>query len=118
MFFRKNLTYLKRDRTIYLDCIAIKAVRCWQHWLISRHFKIFSDHTQFEKVNIKSRSHEKLGDVTFYLSNFDFEIIYYPDKSMLEADCLSKNHRVSRERTGRYCRKFNKNGSKEYNNNR
>lgn len=39
---------------------------------------------------MKSRSDEEVGDLTYYLSQYDFEIKYYPGKYNLEADCLSR----------------------------
>ncbi|KAL7299361.1 hypothetical protein TKK_0007931 [Trichogramma kaykai] len=42
-------------------------------------------------MNIKARTDEELGDLTYYLSQYDFEIIYRPGKDNLEADCLSRN---------------------------
>lgn len=91
-FSRKLNESQKRKKAIYLECIAIKeSVKYWQHWLIGKHFKVFSDHKPLEKMNIKARTDEELGDLTYYLSQFDFEIIYYPGKNNLEADCLSRN---------------------------
>ncbi|KAK9886172.1 hypothetical protein WA026_015683 [Henosepilachna vigintioctopunctata] len=92
-YFSKKLSESqKRKKAIYLECIAIKeSVKYWQHWLIGKHFKIFSDHRPLENMNIKARTDEELGDLTHYLSQFDFEIIYHPGKNNLEADCLSRN---------------------------
>lgn len=42
-------------------------------------------------MNIKARTDEELGDLTHYLSQFDFQIIYNPGKNNIEADCLSRN---------------------------
>lgn len=42
-------------------------------------------------MNIKSRTDEELGDLTYYLSQYDFEVKYSPGKNNLEADCLSRN---------------------------
>ncbi|KAL3281686.1 hypothetical protein HHI36_004892 [Cryptolaemus montrouzieri] len=72
--------------------MAIKeAIKYWQHWLIRKHFKVFSDHKPLERMNIKARTDEELGDLTYYLSQFDFEMIYHPASENLEADCLSRN---------------------------
>ncbi|KAL3279587.1 hypothetical protein HHI36_017093 [Cryptolaemus montrouzieri] len=70
--------------------MAIKeAVKYWQHWLIGKHFKVFSDHKPLERMNIKARTDEELGDLAYY--QFDFEIIFHPGSENLEADCLSRN---------------------------
>jgi len=58
---------------------------------MGRPFKVFSDHKPLEKLNIKTRTDEELGDLTYYLSQYDMEVIYHPGKDNLEADCLSRN---------------------------
>lgn len=91
-FSRKLNESQKRKKAIYLECLAIKeAVKYWQHWLIGKKFKVFSDHKPLEKLNIKARTDEELGDLTYYLSQFNFEVIYSPGKNNLEADSLSRN---------------------------
>lgn len=82
----------KRKKTVYLECLAVKeALEYWQYWLLGRSFKVFSDHKPLQKMNIKVRTDEELGDLTQYLSQYNFEIIYNPGKNNLEADCLSRN---------------------------
>lgn len=92
-YFSKKLNEAqKKKKAIYLECLAIKeAVKYWRHWLLGRSFKIFSDHKPLEKMNIKARTDEELGDLTYYLSQYDFQIIYNPGRNNLEADCLSRN---------------------------
>ncbi|CAK1595115.1 unnamed protein product [Parnassius mnemosyne] len=42
-------------------------------------------------MNLKSRTDEELGDLIYYLSQYEFKIKYNPGKENLEADCLSRN---------------------------
>lgn len=92
-YFSKKLNEVqKRKKAIYLECLAIKeCVKYWQHLLIGRKFIVFSDHKPLENMNIKTRTDEELGDLTFYLSQYDFQVKYAPGKYNLEADCLSRN---------------------------
>lgn len=92
-YFSKKLNESqKRKKAIYLECLAIKeAVRYWQYWLIGKSFTVYSDHKPLENMNLKSRTDEELGDLTYYLSQYDFKIKYAPGKNNLEADCLSRN---------------------------
>lgn len=52
---------------------------------------MYSDHKPLENLNIKARTDEELGDLTYYLSQFDFNIKYIPGKLNTEAHCLSRN---------------------------
>jgi len=90
-YFSKKLNAAKKKKkAIYLECLAIKeTVRYWQYWLIGK--SVYSDHKPLENMNIKSRTDEELGDFTYYLSQYDFQIKYAPGKDNLEADCLSRN---------------------------
>lgn len=92
-YFSKKLNDIqKRKKAVYLECLAIKeCVKYWQHLLIGRKFTVFSDHKPLENMNIKSRTDEELGDLTYYLSQYDFQIKYSPGKYNIEADCLSRN---------------------------
>lgn len=92
-YFSKKLNESqKKKKAIYLECLAIKeAVKYWQHWLFGKHFTVYTDHKPLENLNIKSRTDEDLGDLTYYLSQYDFTIKYNPGKSNQEADCLSRN---------------------------
>lgn len=92
-YFSKKLNNAQmKKKAIYLECLAIKeAVKYWQYWLIGKRFTVFTDHKPLEKMNIKSRTDEDLGELTYYLSQFNFEVIYSPGKYNLEADALSRN---------------------------
>ncbi|CAB3260715.1 unnamed protein product [Arctia plantaginis] len=92
-YFSKKLNdSQKRKKAIYLECLAIKeAIKYWQYWLIGRKFTVFSDHKPLENLNIKARTDDELGELTFYLSQYDFNIKYIPMKNNTEADSLSRN---------------------------
>jgi len=91
-FLRKLNEYQKKKKVIYVECIAIReAVRYWQYWLMGRRFTVFSDHKPLENLRIKARTDEELGDLLNNLLQYDFEVIYKPGSSNIEADCLSRN---------------------------
>ena len=92
-YFAKKLNEAqKKKRPIFLECLAIReAKRCWQYWLIGKCFTVNKDHRPLEKLNIKSRPDEELGDLTYYISQYDVTIKYSPGKDNVEADCLSRN---------------------------
>lgn len=92
-YFSKKLNDAqKKKKAIYLECLAIKeAVKYWQYWLIGKPFTVYSDHKPLENMNLKSRTDEELGDLTYYLSQYEFKIKYAPGRQNLEADCLSRN---------------------------
>lgn len=92
-YFSKKLNQSqKQKKAVYLECLAIKeAIKYWQYWLIGKSFTVYSDHKPLENLNIKSRTDDELGDLTYYLSQYDFKIKYAPGKNNIEADCLSRN---------------------------
>lgn len=92
-YFSKKLNEVqKRKKAVYLECLAIKeCVKYWQHLLIGRKFTVFSDHKPLENMNIRCRTDEELGDLSYYLSQYDFQVKYSPGKYNTEADCLSRN---------------------------
>lgn len=91
-FSRKLNDAQKKKKAVYLECLAIKeAVKYWQYWLMNKPFTVFSDHKPLENMNIKARTDEDLGELTYYLSQYNFEIKYAPGKNNIEADCLSRN---------------------------
>ncbi len=91
-FSRKLNDFQKKKKAIYIECIAIReAIKYWQYWLIGRQFTVFSDHKPLENLRIKARTDEELGDLLHNLLQYDFQIVYKPGPSNIEADCLSRN---------------------------
>lgn len=92
-YFSKKLNkYQKNKKAIFLECLAIKeALKFWQYWLMGRKFVVITDHKPLEGRELRTRPDEELGDMTHFLSQFDFDIKYEPGKENVEADCLSRN---------------------------
>lgn len=92
-FFSKKLNASqKKKKAIFLECLAIKeSLKFWQHWLLGKSFTIYTDHKPLENLNIKNRTDDELGDMTHYLSQYNFVIKYNPGRDNIEADCLSRN---------------------------
>lgn len=91
-YSRKLSEKEKRMDIIHLECKAIKdAIKFWQYYLIGRKFTVCSDHKPLENLRTKARTDEILGDLIFYLSQFNFHIIYKKGKENILADLLSRN---------------------------
>ncbi|KAL7287791.1 hypothetical protein TKK_0018168 [Trichogramma kaykai] len=80
-FSRKLNEAQKKKKAVFLECLAIKeAIAFWQYWLLGKPFTVVTDHKPLENLNIKSRIDEELGDLTYYISQFDVKIKYSPGK--------------------------------------
>jgi hypothetical protein len=92
-FFSKKLSDAqKKKKAIYIESLAVReAIRYWRYWLIGRRFTVYSDHKPLQYLNLKARTDEELGDLANELLQFDFEVLYKPGSTNLEADCLSRN---------------------------
>lgn len=58
---------------------------------MGKKFLVHSDHKPLENFNVKNTNDPELLQILHYISQFNFDIIYNPGKSNLEADCLSRN---------------------------
>lgn len=90
-FSRKLTPTEKKLGAIYIECKAIReAIRHWQYYLIGRPFTVCTDHRPLISLKTKARTDELLGDMVFYLSQFNFKLIYKPGKENVMADWLSR----------------------------
>jgi len=92
-YFSKKLNNSqKKKKAIFLECLAIKeSLKFWQQWLIGNSFIVYTDYKPLKNLNIKNRTDEELDDMTHYLSQYNFKIIYNLGKENTEADYLSRN---------------------------
>lgn len=75
-----------------MEYSAIKeALRYWQHWLLGHKFVVISYHKPLENLKMKSRTDEELGDLVYYLSQYDFTIKYSPGKYNIKVHTLSRH---------------------------
>ncbi|GBP09688.1 hypothetical protein EVAR_76654_1 [Eumeta japonica] len=51
----------------------------------------YEDHKPLENMNIKSRTDEELGDLTYYLSQYDFTVKYIPGKRECRSRLFESN---------------------------
>lgn len=63
----------------------------WQYWLLGKSFLVFTNDKPLEIINVKCKTDEVLGDLTYYLSQNDYHVKYSPGKDNAKADCLSRN---------------------------
>lgn len=67
-YFSKKLNKTQKKESNLSRTMTIKeAAKYWQHWLIGRPFIVYFDHKPLENLNIKARTDEELGDLTYYL---------------------------------------------------
>ena len=52
---------------------------------------MITDHKPLANLNLKARTDEELGDISNYLSQYNFTISYRPGEENGEADALSRN---------------------------
>ncbi|CAH2095762.1 unnamed protein product [Euphydryas editha] len=92
-YFSKKLNESQKNKkAIFLECLAIKeSIKFCQHWLIGNYFTVYTDHKPLEKLNIRNKPDDELGDMSHYLSQYNCKIKYFPEKNNTEADCLSRN---------------------------
>lgn len=76
-FSKKNTESEGRQPPIVLECRAIKeAIAFWHHYLYGRHFTVITDPKPLENLKTKAQVDTKLGEMLFYLSQYDFNVIY------------------------------------------
>lgn len=91
-FSRKLNDAQKKKKAVYIELIAIReAINYWKYWLLGTHFTVITDHRPLENLNLKARTDEELGDMTYDLLQYDFQVKYQPGRLNSEADCLSRN---------------------------
>jgi len=84
----------KNYATIEKECLAIVwTVRKFRHYLVGAHFVICTDHKPLEWLEFSKTSKacsQRLQRWSLKLRAFDFDIIYLPGSTNLNADALSR----------------------------
>lgn len=81
----------KRYSTIEKEMLGVVwATRTFRPYLLGRHFTIFTDHQPLKGIaNLKDQT-SRLARFRHKLSEYDFNIVYKPGKTNLNADALSR----------------------------
>jgi len=91
-FSVKNTESEGKQPPIVLECRAIKeAIAFWHHYLYGKHFFVITDHKPLESLKTQAQVNTKLGEMIYYLSQYDFKVIYRKGEENAEADALSRN---------------------------
>ncbi|GBG71810.1 hypothetical protein CBR_g9219 [Chara braunii] len=75
------------ERELYALVYALKS---WKHYLLGRHFTVYSDHSTLKWIKTQPRLSDKLVRWSAFLDTFDFELKTIKGKSNVVADALSR----------------------------
>ncbi|GBG87781.1 hypothetical protein CBR_g45936 [Chara braunii] len=68
----------------------VSALRHWKHFLLGRHFKIFSDHSSLQWMKSQGELNDKLARYIQFIGMFDFELRHKKGCYNRVADALSR----------------------------
>jgi hypothetical protein len=89
---KKLTSSQQRWSIIEQECFAIvTAVKCWHHYLHSRHFILETDHKSLEALMNKTQVNSKCERWRLLLQSYDFTIKHIPGTSNTMSDYLSRS---------------------------
>lgn len=91
-FFSRKLCPKMRAASAYeREMFAVTAaVKKWRHYLLGRHFFIYTDHRSLKELITQTIQTPAQHRWLTKLLGFDYEIVYTPGKTNLVADALSR----------------------------
>ena len=70
--------------------VVIHALRVWRHSLLSKPFKIATDHHSLKYLMTKPNLSKRQARWVEMVAEFDFEVVHRPGRSNVVADALSR----------------------------
>lgn len=91
-FFSRKLCPRMRSASAYeREMFAVTAaVKKWRHYLLGRHFRIFTDHRSLKELLTQTIQTPTQHKWLTKLLGFDYEIVYTPGSTNVVADALSR----------------------------
>ncbi len=92
-FESRSLTVHEQNYTTAdLELLAfVHSLKVWRHHLLGRRFSVRSDHANLRHLATKPHLSKREIGWHSYMSEYDFEITYYPGKKNVVADALSRH---------------------------
>ncbi|GBG89554.1 hypothetical protein CBR_g49342 [Chara braunii] len=88
---KKIKTQKLQDSTYEKELYAlVSALKHWKHFLLSRHFKIFYDHSTLQWLKSQGELNDKLAHYIQFIDLFDFELKHKKGCYNKVADALSR----------------------------
>ncbi|GBG76455.1 hypothetical protein CBR_g22203 [Chara braunii] len=88
---KKIMTQKLQDSTYEEELYAlVSAVKHWKHFLLGKHFKIFSDHSTLQWLKSQGELNDKLTRYIQFIDLFDFELKHKKGCYNKVADALSR----------------------------
>ncbi|GBG83888.1 hypothetical protein CBR_g37758 [Chara braunii] len=88
---KKIKTKKLQDSTYEKELYAlVSALKHWKHFLLGRHFKIFSDHSTLQWMKSQGELNDKLARYIQFIDMFDFELRHKKGCYNRVADALSR----------------------------
>ncbi|GBG59535.1 hypothetical protein CBR_g49795 [Chara braunii] len=88
---KKIKTQKLQDSTYEKELYAlVSALKHWKHFLLGRHFKIFSDHSTLQWLKSQGELNDKLARYIQFIDLFDFELKHKKGSYNKVADALSR----------------------------
>jgi len=79
--------YLTHDLELVVVVFALKT---WRHYLYGSQFQVFSDHKSLKYLFYQKELNMMQRRWMEYLKDYDFELLYHPDKANVVTDALSR----------------------------
>jgi len=88
---RQLKVHEKNYPTHDLELVAIVfTLKSWRHYLYDSQFQVFSDHKSLKYLFDQKELNMRHRRWMEYLKDYDFELLYHPDKANVVADALSR----------------------------